>query len=360
MKQLLSYTYTFQPMKKMRFTHTLILASLLCILWGCKSPNESGNSSSEIPDTELQLPDTIVHSIPLNYGTTLDALHDSNKVEIGSYKDVLELFEKHNYTPEAWQAGIREIPRVYLTIMGDRWGSTTTKEITVLNKKQLFFRGIAPLILRSNELILEDRDRLEGIRSSFQNNDTISQTDQTWLLKLSILYKVQIPDDQFTASELNELWLRVDMVAPSLALAQSAEESGWGTSRFAAEGNAMYGQWTWGKNAIVPEQQRKELGNYGIAAFESLQESISAYMLNLNTHNAYSDLRSRRATLRRSGEKITGAILAEGLIRYSERGEAYVESLKSMMEYNKLSPVDDAYLANENPIYLIPVETPTP
>jgi Bax protein len=344
----------------MRLSFTLIPLSLLFILWGCINSNKSGPSSSDIPDAEIQLPDTIVHSVPLNYGKTLEALHDSNKLEIGSYKDVLVLFEKHNYTPEAWQAGIREIPRVYLTVIGKRWGSTTTKEITVLNKKQLFFRGIAPLILRSNELILEDRDRLEHIRSSFQNSDSLSDTDQIWIQKLADLYKIKIPDDQLTESELDELWLRVDMVAPSLALAQSAEESGWGSSRFAAQGNAMYGQWTWGKNAIVPEQQRKELGNYGIAAFESLQESISAYMLNLNTHNAYSDLRSRRATLRKSGEKITGAILAEGLIRYSERGEAYVESLKSMMEYNKLSPVDDAYLSNENPIYLIPAESPSP
>ena len=229
-------------MKTMRFTHTLIPVSLLLILLGCKNPNKQGNSSSETPEIELQLPDTIVHSIPLNYGTILDALHDSNKVEIGSYKDVLELFEKHNYTPEAWQTGIREIPRVYLTILGDRWGSTTTKEITVLNKKQLFFRGIAPLILRSNELILEDRDRLEGIRSSFQNIDSLPDPDQIWIQKLADLYKVKIPDGRLMSGELEELWLRVDMVTPSLALAQSAEESGWGTSRFAAEDNAMYGQ----------------------------------------------------------------------------------------------------------------------
>ena len=147
-------------------------------------------------------------------------------------------------------------------------------------------------------------------------------------------------------------------IPASLALAQGAEESGWGTSRFAAAGNAIYGQWTWGKNAIVPEQQRKELGNYGIAAFESLQESISAYMLNLNTHNAYSDLRSRRAELRSKGEQVTGAILAGTLTRYSERGEAYIQTLRDMMEYNRLSPLDDAYLSDMAPLYLVPVETP--
>jgi uncharacterized FlgJ-related protein len=347
-------------MKTMRLTLTLIPVSLLFLLWGCRNPNEQGRSNSETSEASLQVPDTLIYSFPDNYSITLDALSDSSKVEIGTYKDVLELFESLNYTPESWQAGIREIPRVYLTIIGDRWGSTTTSEITVLNKKQLFFRGIAPLILRSNELIMQDRNRLEKIRSSFQNNDSIPKADKTWILKLSDLYKVQIPDDQVTATEVEELWVRVDIVPPSLALAQGAEESGWGTSRFAAVGNAVYGQWTWGKNAIVPEQQRKELGNYGIASFESLQESISAYMLNLNTHNAYSDLRTRRATLRYNGEKVTGAVLAEQLTKYSERGEAYVQTLKSMMDYNQLSPVDDAYLSNNAPIFLFPLRPPSP
>jgi len=344
----------------MRVPQILISSSILFLLWGCVNSSESGPSSSELPDAELQLPDTLINSFPLNYSQALEALDDSSRVELESYKDVLELFEALNYTPESWQAGIREIPRVYLTIIGDRWGSSTTKEITVLNKKQLFFRGIAPLILRSNELILKDRIHLERIRSSFGSGDSIPETDQTWILKLADLYKVKRAGEGLTATEIEELWLRVDMVPPSLALAQGAEESGWGTSRFAAEGNAVYGQWTWGKNAIVPEQQRKELGNYGIASFESLQESISAYMLNLNTHNAYSELRSRRATLRENGEKVTGMVLAETLTRYSERGEAYVQTLKSMMEYNRLSPVDDAYLSAGDPIFLVPVEAPSP
>jgi len=341
----------------MRFSHTFILASLLIIFVSCQNSKDRGPSSSETDET---VSDTLVNSFPLNYSKTLEALSDSSRVEIEYYKDILDLFEKLNYTPESWEAGIREIPRVYLTTIGGRWGSSTTKEITVLNKKQLFFRGIAPMILRSNELIKKDRNRLELIRSSLLSNDSLSKIDQTWTRKLADLYKVKVPDGHLKAAELDELWTRVDIIAPSLALAQAAEESGWGTSRFAAVGNAIYGQWTWGKDAIVPEEQRKELGNYGVASFESLQESISAYMLNLNTHNAYSDLRSIRATLRKNGEKITGKLLADGLLRYSERGEVYVESLKSMMDYNRLSPADDAYLSEDAPLYLLPKSPQTP
>ena len=161
---------------------------------------------------------------------------------------------------------------------------------------------------------------------------------------------------EHTAATLEELWHRVDIVPASLALGQAAEESGWGTSRFAAEGNSVYGQWSWGKDAIKPEQQRKELGNYGIAAFGSLQESVCSYMLNLNTHNAYAGLRDKRAELRKGGEKIAGTVLAGELTSYSERGQEYVDGLISLMEYNKLIPVDDAYLSNDPPISLVLLE----
>lgn len=340
----------------MRILTIITIASVLLILWSCKNGKKPDQSDSETAEAALSMRDTLPGSIPLTYIKDLDTVKVSAKQEIRSYTDVLDLFEKLNYTPEAWQSGIREIPRVYLTIIGDRWGSTTTKEITVVNKKRLFFRGIAPLILRSNELILNDRKRMEEISSSFLQNTSISETDQIWLQKLAELYKVKTNEGQLNESMLEELWVKVDVVPPSLALAQGAEESGWGTSRFAAAGNAIYGQWTWGKNAIVPKEQRKELGNYGIAAFESLQESVSAYMLNLNTHNAYAGLRGKRAELRKNGDKISGSVLAEQLTKYSERGEEYVKTLKNMMDYNQLSPVDDAYLSVDPPIYLIPGE----
>ncbi|MGW8317222.1 MAG: glucosaminidase domain-containing protein [Bacteroidales bacterium] len=303
--------------------------------------------------------DTTVYSFPAGYMKSLDNMEDSSILEISSYQDILDLFEKRNYTPEAWQAGIREVPRIYLTIVGDRWGSTTSKEVTVLNKKRIFFRSMAPMILQCNEWITMDRDRLEKIRASFMEDHALSEYDQLWVLKLADLYKTD-HGDQVTIPVLDELWEKVDIVPPSLALAQGAEESGWGTSRFAAEGNAVYGQWTWGKQAIKPEAQRKELGNYGIRAFEALQESVCAYMLNLNTHPAYADLRAKRAELRSNGQKVTGSVLAKTLINYSERGEEYVKTLENMMDYNRLEPADDAFLTDSPPIYMIPAADPGP
>jgi len=332
-----------------------ISIGVLAILLGCINAKEDKTSTSEISGTVTNTVDTLIFSAPQNYSKTLESNTAADNVEIRNYKDMFELFEKLNYTPEAWQAGIREVPRVYLPLIGERWGSGRSDELTVENKKRLFFRTLAPLILRANELIMVDRIRLSDIRSSHMKSTAISEEEQSWILKLAKIYKIDAKEDQVTSALIDALWKKADIVPVSLALAQAAEESGWGTSRFAAQGNAVYGQWTWGSNAITPEKQRKELGNYGIASFETLQQSISAYMLNLNTHNAYASLREKRAELREKSEKITGHILAGQLTKYSERGEEYVKSLRSLMDYNRLSPTDDAYLSDSPPIYLIPV-----
>lgn len=338
----------------MRLMNIILAVSVLAILSGCINAREPRSETSEQSKNAVPEQDTLVFSSPHNDFKGLDSAR-LTELEIRNYQDMLGLFEKLNYTPEAWQAGIREIPRVYLPIIGDRWGSSSSKELTTENKKRLFFRALAPLILRSNELIMLDRERLGDVRSTFNQNTLLDQMDQIWILKLVQEYRIKPEGGELTTSMLDELWLRVDIVPVSLALAQSAEESGWGTSRFAALGNAVYGQWSWGKDAIKPEQQREELGDYGIASFESLQQSICAYMINLNTHGAYSSLRNKRAELRVRGEKIQGTVLAEQLTRYSERGEEYVKGLKSLMDYNVLNPTDDAYLSDDPPIYLIPV-----
>jgi len=254
-----------------------ILTGLFTFLLLNHCTNASENQSTATKNSDLANDglDTLVYSSPDNYTKILEGVDTSTNVEIRSYKDMFELFDKLNYTPEAWQAGIREVPRVYLPLIGDKWGTTSSKEITVDNKKRLFFRTLAPLILRANELIMVDRNRLSNIRSSFNKNRSLDEKDQSWVLKLAKLYKVSSVEEQVTAPLLEELWKKVDIVPVSLALAQAAEESGWGTSRFAALGNAVYGQWTWGNNAIMPEKQRKELGNYGIASFSSLQESVA-------------------------------------------------------------------------------------
>jgi uncharacterized FlgJ-related protein len=276
----------------------------------------------------------------------------ADTIEVSGYKQVLALFEKLHYTPAAWQAGVRAVPRVYITDVTERWRDTTVNKITVLQKKQIFFRALAPLVLHSDELILADRKRLAAIRQAGQS--AWSSEDAKWLADLADEYNVTVSaGEPVSADLLDELWHRVDIIPASLALSQAAEESGWGTSRFAAQGNALFGQWTWGKAGMKPEEQRAHLGNYGLAAFETPLLSVMAYMLNLNSHAAYAELRNLRAAARAEGKAPRGRALAAGLSKYSERGEAYVTSLRNLMTANKLDPTDDASLATGPAIYLV-------
>jgi uncharacterized FlgJ-related protein len=182
-----------------------------------------------------------------------------------------------------------------------------------------------------------------------------AEKDAGWVSELALRYRViDSIDSEVGSEQLEELLNRVDIMPPSLAMAQTAEESGWGTSRFADQGNAMFGQWAWGDKAIKPEQQRAGKGDYGIAAFDSPQDSVIGYMMNINTHRAYAPLREKRAQMRAKGQTPTGLALAPTLLNYSERGQHYVDTLNSIMSYNKLAAIDDAYLVGPV-IHLVPV-----
>ena len=271
-------------------------------------------------------------------------------VPLANYKQALELFDELNYTSEAWQAGIREVPRIYLSEITDRWSKVTTKEIDIPLKKKLFFRAIGPLALRSNELILQDRSRIEAIAKS---SGKISADEQIWLEALTNDYGLNPADFENNVRLIEELLPRVDIVPASLVLAQAAEESGWGTSRFAFTGNALFGQWTWSGKGIRPAEQRAGKGDYKIAAFDAPLQSVQAHARNLNSHRAYADFRAERARLRAAGARISGHELAGTLTSYSERGAEYVKTLRSIMSYNKLDPADDAYLGNNQPIVMV-------
>ena len=268
--------------------------------------------------------------------------------EFDSYKDIMQLFDDLGYTESSWESGERGVYRAYLQNIPSRWRGKYSHEIEVKMKKEVFLRILAPLVLRSNELILKDRERMLSLVNSGSTNDP-------WLLDLARRYRLPEPSGHvLSEGSISELTARVDSIPNSLALAQTIEESGWGTSRFADLGNAMFGQWAWGETAIKPEQQRSGKGDYGIAAFDSPQDSVSGYMLNINTHGAYAPLREKRAEIRAAGGVPTGQDLAPTLVNYSERGQHYVESLNTIMSYNKLYEIDSAVLTGST-ILLVPV-----
>ena len=280
------------------------------------------------------------------------------KVPCRNYRDVLTLFDRLGYTQKAWQAGIREIPRVYLADVPDTWRERSARELSVADKKRLFFRFLAPILLRINELILEDRVRAKDLTERLAQGQSVTADDQAWLTKLAVKYKVlESTSARLDSDAFAELLLRVDVVPPSLSLAQAASESGWGTSRFAAEGNSLFGQWTWGKGLKPAEQRTSALGDYRVAAFDSTAQAAYSYALNLNTERSYGDLRLKRAELRRQSLRIPGTVLAETLLHYSERGQAYVDDLKAFIRENRLDDADDAYLRHMAVIHIVPAGT---
>lgn len=207
-----------------------------------------------------------------------------------------------------------------------------------LKKQEYFFNFLYPRIERANKNILEDRAFLLSL-----NKNTSLDTNSTQYKKLKTIanrYKVKDPYNY------NKLLKKVDIVPPSMALAQAAVESGWGMSRFVKEANNIFGHWTYGKKGIV-SLRRDPGAKHLIRIFDSLEDSIAAYMLNLNRGRAYYDFRNKRAISRGKDEKISGLKLSQTMINYSGIKEKYLRILKRMIKSNHLEKYDEKFYANE-------------
>lgn len=254
-------------------------------------------------------------------------------------RGLAEEFRKLGYTLDGVRAGDGRVPRFFLDRLPHDLGDVPE----VRQRKELFFKSVLPIALRINEEILADRRRLWRFHFRQTMGWRLGAADRLWLIALAERYRVRDTD-------LEELLRRVDVIPPSLVLAQGAEESGWGTSRFAREGNAIFGQWTFAKGHLVP--RRRDAGKtHEVRAFPSLLGSVRAYARNLNTHRAYRNFRSLRETLRRRGETLEGAVLAGTLIPYSEQGPIYVRRIRGMIRYNRLERLDGARLREGGPAF---------
>tara|TARA_R110001583_G_scaffold62367_4_gene183497 strand:- start:2825 stop:3610 length:786 start_codon:yes stop_codon:yes gene_type:complete len=200
-------------------------------------------------------------------------------------------------------------------------------------RKTAFFNYFSPLIEENNKAIASSRKQLILWN---QNRNNIGWWDARKLADLATQYRVKnfsIDDD----ATWEKLLKKVDVLPPSLVLAQAANESAWGTSRFAKLGNNYFGQWCFKHGCGLVPKQRDSGKAHEVAAFYSPQESLESYMHNLNSHSAYQSLRNIRAQLRRANQPLTGIALAAGLASYSERGEKYIAELREMIKFNKLS-----------------------
>ena len=244
-----------------------------------------------------------------------------------SAETALNLFDELNYDLKGVRAG-QKVKPIYLTKL--------PKDIKTLGntkkKRELFIKIVLPLILSENSKITEDRKKLFKILG--KNFNTAGE--RVWLKRRFKEYKI---DDR----DLSKLKMRMDIIPVSIALAQAANESGWGTSRFALEGNALFGQWTWSKKGISPKNKDPDQ-SHKILQFQVLKASVKAYKNNLNTHNAYKEFREVRAQLRQENKQIIGLDLIKYLKAYAAIGERYVLIIEDIIEKNSLTDFDKADL----------------
>jgi Bax protein len=257
-----------------------------------------------------------------------------------SVKSLRMLFDGLGFDLTAVPKGM-PVPRVLVSELPT--GLKTMKSIK--HRTRVFRKILLPLILKTNETILRDRRKLLALRRKMQIGVSPTVAENGWLWALAREYRMR-------GGDLDTLIKRVDAIPPSLALAQAIEESGWGTSLYARKGNAIFGQET-SLAARDGMEGRYRGRRFKIKAFASLLEAVNAYAKNLNTHPAYKDLRYERALMRARGERPQGHVLAGTLLRYSERGPAYIRTIRTIMGNFKLPTLDAAELEPGTAIHVI-------
>ena len=255
---------------------------------------------------------------------TVDERLQLQRLQAASVVELENVFDELDYVwpPQA------EVPAIEISTLPE----DISEIADVKKKKSIFFRALLPIVLAENKKISEVRERvIELIDKGVVN---LNQAEKRWLQAIAVEYKlkgnVNDPKTQ------QRLFRRVDVVPPALVLAQAANESAWGTSRFARQGNNLFGQWTYRQSEGIVPLGRPEGATYAVRAFATVDASVRAYLRNLNTNAAYKKLRLLRQQMRTAGEALDAHRMANGLTAYSSRGEEYIREIQSMMRSNRL------------------------
>ena len=292
------------------------------------------------------------------------ATANSQEVRVfSSVDDVISWMKSENWWGEEKHGEQLKVPYAMITGISPRW-RVTAQQLPVPQKKEIFYRFMLPLIVHANDMVMARRARLQEMQEQLDSGRQLSAADLDFLRQAAVLLRITNADTAASMGDdseqlqkiIDEALYKLDVIPAGLVLGQAAYESGYGTSRFAAEGNALFGQWTYGGKGLVPEQQRKSLGDHRIAAFDWPFDSVRGYYINLSSHPAYEDFRRLRAELKAAGKPLSSLALADGLIRYSERGQEYVDTLKGMIRVNNLDIADGATFRDEPMRFVVGAE----
>lgn len=219
--------------------------------------------------------------------------------------------------------------------------------VDVNERKKEFFAYLLPAIEEMNDRVMAQREELYRLQSKLDAGQTMLKEEQTWLDSMVAYYRV---DEDSLGAQFDVLMRRVDIVPSTLVLIQAANESGWGTSRFAREGLNFFGQWCWTEGCGIVPAARPAGQSYEVRQFESMEASVEAFIRNLNTHFAYKDLREMRLQERESDDTVTSGTMTAGLMSYSERGQDYIDELNQMIRINRpiIDEVRETFLVDVN------------
>ncbi len=268
---------------------------------------------------------------PLSLQNIAPSYQDSDIQIIGKdyYKDLESEFNRYSYQIDTLENGVP--PLILQNLPGDLNKIQSSK-----HRKSIFFKALLPMILLANDEIRVERKKLLIINQQIATKKSLNRQQQHILVTLSKRYKINLNRTQ-PEKTINKLLSRVDIIPEDLVLAQAANESAWGTSRFSRVANNLFGQWTFTPGQGIIPKNRPEGATYEVRKFSTVYDSVRSYLLNLNTHSAYQQLRNLRTASRVNGQSPKGLKLAEGLLRYSTRGEKYVKELQAMIRTNQLS-----------------------
>lgn len=209
----------------------------------------------------------------------------------------------------------------------------------VNEKKDRFFDYLLPMVEHRNAWVQQSREFLAEVRARIDAGEQLSRGDRERVEALAQRYRLEL-DGEVDPKVVDELLLRADQLPPSLVLAQAAAESAWGTSRFARSANNLFGQWCFSKGCGLVPGRRPEGASHEVQRFETVADAVDSYFRNLNSHDAYETVRLLRARARAEGRELSGPELAEGLLRYSERGAEYIHELRAIIRVNDLETLD--------------------
>ena len=312
------FIFSLSPILKNNYEHYLITSkeinnnskmNLEKVLEGKEIKKEDKFDSAEIFEDILRDQELPTDTVRLNAST------------------LNELFKETKYSLENVRKS-KLVKPFYISLLPNEMKMIQSSQ----KRKNLFIQIILPLILEENNKVKIERKKLFRILN--KNNN--SPSEKSWIRKKIKQYGIKDKD-------LSTLKIRMDIIPVSLVIAQAAKETGWGTSRFALEGNALFGQWTWSGDGIKPLEVSSEK-THKVMKFKILQASVRAYQRNLNTHPSYKKFRMARAELRDNGEKLASLSLVNYLDKYAQTGQEYIKVLKQIIKQNSLTDFDDVRL----------------